>query len=122
MIVKRLSGGDFLILFKGCPRCGGDVDASYKEDVFCIQCGFRPPVAVTETGLPNVLEKQVQAIAVNAGRQSPPIGCPRCALEDVIPLEKLRPHYNVCYRCRSCGHIFSPGVANPQSNAGVVGL
>ena len=35
--------------------------------------------------------------------------CPRCDVRDSIALEKLRPHFNTCFRCRLCGHIFSPG-------------
>ncbi|MDA0769301.1 MAG: hypothetical protein O2821_03660 [Chloroflexi bacterium] len=55
-------------------------------------------------------------------RNSTPVGCPRCALEDVIPLEKLRPHYNTCYRCRLCGHIFSPGFTDPLSKSEAASL
>ena len=35
--------------------------------------------------------------------------CPRCDVRDSIALEKLRAHFNTCFRCRLCGHIFSPG-------------
>ena len=34
--------------------------------------------------------------------------CPRCEVRDSIALEKLRAHFNTCFRCRLCGHIFSP--------------
>ncbi len=34
--------------------------------------------------------------------------CPQCEETDSIALDKLRPHFNTCYRCRLCGHIFSP--------------
>jgi len=34
--------------------------------------------------------------------------CPRCSNDIPVRLEKEDPHANTCYRCRSCGHIFSP--------------
>ena len=34
--------------------------------------------------------------------------CPRCGAEQPIRLERVEPTANTCYRCRSCGHIFSP--------------
>ena len=33
-----------MILFKACPRCGGDVDVTYYADSFCFQCAYRPTV------------------------------------------------------------------------------
>ncbi len=37
-----------MIVFKGCPRCGGDVDATHEDDVHCIQCGCRPTLTLAE--------------------------------------------------------------------------
>jgi predicted RNA-binding Zn-ribbon protein involved in translation (DUF1610 family) len=37
-----------------------------------------------------------------------PVACLRCGREDTVRLEKARLEANTCYRCRGCGHIFSP--------------
>jgi predicted RNA-binding Zn-ribbon protein involved in translation (DUF1610 family) len=34
--------------------------------------------------------------------------CPRCSNDSPVRLEKTDPQANTCYRCRTCGHIFSP--------------
>lgn len=34
--------------------------------------------------------------------------CPRCSNDAPVRLEKADPLANTCYRCRTCGHIFSP--------------
>ncbi len=34
--------------------------------------------------------------------------CPRCSNDAPVRLEKADPQANTCYRCRTCGHIFSP--------------
>ena len=34
--------------------------------------------------------------------------CPRCENTTPVRLEKADPQANTCYRCRACGHIFSP--------------
>ena len=34
--------------------------------------------------------------------------CLRCGGDDTVRLEKARTEANTCYRCRGCGHIFSP--------------
>ena len=34
--------------------------------------------------------------------------CLRCDSDDTVQLEKARTEANTCYRCRGCGHIFSP--------------
>jgi DNA-directed RNA polymerase subunit M/transcription elongation factor TFIIS len=39
---------------------------------------------------------------------SPASSCPRCGGFEAIRLDRLRQQDNVCYRCRTCGHIFSP--------------
>ena len=39
---------------------------------------------------------------------SAPVVCLRCGSGDTTRLEKARIEANTCYRCRSCGHIFSP--------------
>ena len=34
--------------------------------------------------------------------------CPRCSNDAPVRLEKADPLANTCFRCRTCGHIFSP--------------
>ncbi len=88
-----------MILFKSCPRCGGDLDATYREDVYCVQCSHRPnKAALRAAGLPPRPSYQ--------DRRRP--ACPRCGATALIPLKRLRPVDNYCYRCQPCGHIFSP--------------
>ena len=41
-----------------------------------------------------------------AYEQSAP--CPRCSNDAPVRLEKADPLANTCFRCRTCGHIFSP--------------
>lgn len=107
-----------MILFKACPRCGGDVDATHRDDVYCVQCGHRPAGAFPG---PRILESASeeyrmkeditvpdwlrQAEGIAAGR--PP--CPSCGSVKAVQLDRVRPQDNTCYRCRWCGHIFSPG-------------
>lgn len=43
--------------------------------------------------------------------------CLRCGSEDTMRLEKARVGANTCYRCRDCGHIFSP-VGDPIGDSG----
>ena len=33
-----------MILFKACPRCGGDIDIARSDDIYCVQCSHRPEV------------------------------------------------------------------------------
>ena len=37
--------------------------------------------------------------------------CPRCGGARNVQLEKMDPQAHTCYRCRNCGHIFSPRTA-----------
>ena len=37
--------------------------------------------------------------------------CPRCGGARSVQLEKMDPQAHTCYRCRNCGHIFSPRTA-----------
>ena len=96
-----------MFLLKSCPRCGGDVDATDTTDVRCVQCGHRPPVgALVGERLP--------------GRGFLPLTglellCPRCDSDFIIALEKLRERDNTVYRCRTCGHIYSPCLAEADS-------
>ena len=97
-----------MILFKCCPRCGGDVDAAAHDDARCVQCAHRPAVAFPGP----VVVEPAHAAAPGRGPRLPDGGedvCPRCGSDKTVRLEKLRPHDNACLRCRSCGHIFSPG-------------
>jgi len=34
--------------------------------------------------------------------------CPRCSAGETVSLDKVDAVANTCYRCRGCGHIFSP--------------
>ena len=97
-----------MILFKACPRCGGDVDTTYGDDVHCVQCGNRP--AVVFPG-PRILPDSERLKAPLVGSdvdESGGIVCPSCGTVSVVELQKLRPDDHTCYRCRRCGHIFSP--------------
>ena len=89
-----------MILFKACPRCGGDVDATDKTDIFCVQCAHRPAVVSLQVG--------AQDGGGFVGVTGLEALCPRCDSDETIALEKLRARDNTCYRCRKCGHIFSP--------------
>ena len=95
--------GCSVILFKACPRCGGDVDATYHSDVYCVQCSYRP--AVVFPG-PRIVEGKSRELG---GEAVAKMVCPSCGSERAIRLDRLRPQDNACYRCRSCGHIYSPG-------------
>ena len=116
-----------MILLKACPRCGGDVDMTYHDDVYCVQCGCRPEVAypgpclaltdserVRQTGSrarAEVLSAPMTSRMMGGSRLGEPPVCRRCGSEEVIRLDKLRPQDNTCYRCHLCGYIFSPGIA-----------
>lgn len=101
-----------MILFKTCPRCGGDVDASYEEDVYCIQCAYRPAVAfpgprvVTAGGVDR--QRPPAANQATVAMNETGVLCGKCASALVIALDKVRANDNSCYRCQACGHIFSP--------------
>ena len=115
-----------MILFKACPRCGGDVDSSYHEDIYCVQCAYRPKVvypgprvieermddktrsAQSAGGEASYTPKRAQEPAMVVDTEHGTIVCPKCGSEQAIRLDKLRPEDHTCYRCRSCGHIFSP--------------
>jgi hypothetical protein len=119
-----------VILFKGCPRCEGDIDATHRDDVYCIQCGHRPLMPLLLTGAGQEAAESGTLRAKGAGTKDAParppsdIGgeltripatadsscCPRCDSAEHIRLDKLRPMDNACYRCHPCGHIFSPAL------------
>ena len=48
------------------------------------------------------------------GRARGVAGCPRCLSLDTISLDKVDAWANTCFRCRSCGHIFSPALAHEE--------
>ena len=130
-------GYDQVILFKACPRCGGDIDATYLEDARCFQCSHRPDVAYPG---PRVVEPKVSA-TVSEPESHPEDGagapnkkdgaqaqgsptqraatdpCPRCDSPEPIRLDKLRERDNTCFRCRLCGHIFSPSLEDVASES-----
>ena len=112
-----------MIVPKACPRCGGDVDATYREDVYCVQCAHRLPEAAVSsrldlgaqgaTGSTSEIDRVLDAIEGDRSHGSEP--CPRCGSGELVRLDKLRPGFNTCFRCRSCGHIFSPAAEGPSS-------
>ena len=119
-----------MAILRGCARCGGDVLTGDRRNVRCLQCGHRPDAPIAEIrrrargGLGRRVEGPVDVeaflaalnaadeVADDAGDDAdcgPDARCPRCEDADAIALEKLRAEFNTCYRCRICGHIFSPG-------------
>ena len=119
-----------MVILRGCARCGGDVLTGDRRNVRCLQCGHRPEMPVAELRRrargagrrslerPVDVEEILAALeakgeepdsAGDGGDDGPDARCPRCEDADAIALEKLRAHFNTCYRCRVCGHIFSPG-------------
>jgi len=120
-----------VIFFKACPRCGGDVDATYQDDVRCIQCSHRPRLdypsqhlaeedSAAQPGSPVASQDTVAAVDRKLGEPSPePVGqvapCPRCDSQTLVRLDRLRSDDNVCYRCKPCGHIFSPAGSQTSS-------
>ena len=116
-----------VILFKSCVRCGGDVDATYAEDVYCIQCAHRPAnadalAAMASVGITGGLEMGFAASSPDSDDTRPSAlavnTCPRCKSKDLVLLDRLRRGDNVCYRCRPCGHIFSPIRTLPGAGVG----
>ena len=117
-----------MILFRSCPRCGGDIDTTSADDVYCVQCAhrmessFRGQLVVEQapdggSGVPSPAGSAdlEDPVAVEARRSRPRVEgrpaiprCPRCGSGDVVRLEKIDPKYNTCLRCRLCGHVFSP--------------
>jgi len=98
-----------VILFKACPRCGGDIDSTYADDINCVQCGHRPDAVYPGARLPQLPADAAQKPAF--AQDGPSTECRRCGADDPARLEKLRAGDNTCYRCRRCGHIFSPAAA-----------
>ena len=123
-----------MAILRGCARCGGDVLTGDRRNVRCLQCGHRPDAPIAEIrrrargGRGRRVERPVDVeaflaaldavdeVADDAGEDSGDYAdcssdarCPRCDDADAIALEKLRAEFNTCYRCRVCGHIFSPG-------------
>ena len=117
-----------MILLKACPRCGGDVDTTYRDDVYCVQCAYRPTVVFPG---PRIIERRPDDATdqgrsgedrltgglreLGGGEMDVEVVCRRCGSNRVVGLEKLRPEDNTCYRCRPCGHIFSPSPENVQT-------
>ena len=119
-----------MAILRGCARCGGDVLTGDRRNVRCLQCGHRPDAPIAEIrrrargGRGRRVEGPVDVEAFLAALDAvdgeaddtgddadcgPDARCPRCDDTDAIALEKLRAEFNTCYRCRVCGHIFSPG-------------
>ncbi len=126
-----------MVILRGCVRCGGDILTGDARNVRCLQCGHRPEAPIAELrqrgrrAKSGGISKSVDLGAILAALDVPAdaregfvsageamgdaddadsgAACPRCDVRDSIALEKLRPHFNTCFRCRLCGHIFSPG-------------
>ena len=126
-----------MAILRGCAHCGGDILTGDAKNVRCLQCGHRPDAPIAEIrrrargGRRRRVEGPVNVeaflAALNAADEdardaddaredsgdhadcSSDARCPRCDDTDAIALEKLRAEFNTCYRCRVCGHIFSPG-------------
>ena len=117
-----------MILFKACPRCGGDVDTSYSDDIYCLQCGNRPETLplrrrtraraqeqsgtaakgpTTGSGDSGPVDAQLTH-APSERRNFNPAECRRCGSVEVVRLGKARADDNTCFRCLRCGHIYSP--------------
>ena len=71
---------------------------------------MRTPEPINVTPLSDVQSIAPDATDDDAGGEDadPGARCPQCEETDSIALDKLRQHFNTCYRCRLCGHIFSP--------------
>ena len=112
-----------MVILRGCARCGGDVLTGDRRNVRCLQCGHRPDAPIGEIRrrargasgrrVEGAMDVEAFLAAVDATADDADCGsgaaCPRCDDADSIALEKLRAEFNTCYRCRVCGHIFSPG-------------
>ena len=126
------------IHLRACPRCGGDIDAAFRDDIRCVQCGHRiyePVVGLRDRGSPR---DRLYVLGWNDPRgpqamECPKMSqndaheyiepslepdpdaaaspCPRCRSVDLVALDRLSPDHNLCLRCRLCGHIFSPPAA-----------
>ena len=120
-----------MVILRGCARCGGDILTGDARNVRCLQCGHRPGLPIAELrrrgrrSRSGGISKPVDLGAILAALDVPanaPEGfvnvgeagdvddadsgaaCPRCDVRDSIALEKLRAHFNTCFRCRLCGH------------------
>ena len=112
-----------MILFKACPRCGGDVNAAYPDDVHCVQCAHRPADVFSDRRIENnrdgTLTTRRQAISPEVNNMDALVNCPRCGSEEIVKLEKVRRQDNNCYRCRMCGHIYSPRAGSEPEQSSV---
>ena len=102
------------------------MDATYAENVYCIQCAHRPADAEALAALASAegtggLEMGFVPSSSDSDDLTPSTlavnTCPRCKSKDLVLLDRLRRGDNVCYRCRPCGHIFSPIRALPGGAA-----
>lgn len=118
-----------MVILRGCARCGGDILTGNAKSVRCLQCGHKPEASLDElrrqtrrmrrertpepVRLETLLELRGGTASVTEDDadledDAPGARCPQCEETNSIALDKLRPHFNTCYRCRLCGHIFSP--------------
>lgn len=103
------------------------MDATYSEDVYCIQCSHRPADAEALAAMASAEGSGGLEMGFATSSSEPDAGtpsalavntCPRCKSKDLVQLDRLRRGDNVCYRCRPCGHIFSPIRALPGEGVG----
>ena len=127
-----------MIILRGCARCGGDILTRDAKNIRCLQCEYRPGLPIEELrrqssrmmrdrhSAPKAANADAIADAQGAPQDiendSPDTNdadaserCPRCHDTALIALDKLRPHFNTCYRCQLCGHIFSPAAFKAAS-------
>ena len=86
-----------MIFLKACPRCGGDVEATYLEDVYCVQCAHRLPAAPVSSRLDREARGKVVPTseadrvldAIERVRSQGAEPCPRCGSGDLVRLDKL---------------------------------
>ena len=99
-----------MILFKACPRCGGDIDITYADDVHCVQCGHRPEAVYPRHRATEHSTRDDGALTLGFAADRSSTECRRCAAVDLVRLEQLRTTDNTCHRC---DHIFSPATTAP---------
>ena len=65
------------IHLRACPRCGGDIDAAFRDDVRCVQCGHRiyePAVGLRDRGSPH---DRLYVLGRSAPRGPQAMECPK---------------------------------------------
>ncbi len=84
----------------GSSRRGDEMGGSAMEDRDRDVAGVGAPLVPVDTRIVGGCRAAGGAIARPA--------CLRCGSPDAMRLERASTNANTCYRCRECGHIFSP--------------